>query len=186
MRFLALSNNTFIDSPEFIKPYQNKLRILQRKLARQKRGSNSREKTKQKIRKIYKKVSNRRLDFMHKVSTNLSNEYSVVYIEDLKLQKMQQNGFSNINKMMSDKCFGNFKLLLSYKLKERGKHLGLVNPAYTSQTCNACGTVDKKSRISQAEFVCTSCGVVTNSDLNSSKNILREGISKSTKRKTLV
>ena len=186
MRFLALSNETFIDSPEFIKPYQNKLRILQRKLARQKRGSNSREKTKQKIRKIYKKISNQRLDFLHKVSTNLSDTYSSIYMEDLKLQKMQQNGFSNINKMMSDKCFGNFKLLLSYKLKERGKHLGLVNPAYTSQTCNACGTVDKKSRISQAEFVCTSCGEVTNSDLNASKNILREGISKSTKRKTLV
>jgi len=62
----------------------------------------------------------------------------------------------------------------------------LYNPAYTSQTCNACGTVDKKSRISQAEFVCTSCGEVTNSDLNSSKIICSKGITASTKRKTLV
>ena len=186
IRFLALSNNTFIDSPEFMKPFESELRILQRKLARQKKGSKSREKTKQKIRKIYKKISNRRLDFLHKVSTNLSNEYSVVYIENLKLQKMQQNGFSNINKMMSDKSFGNFKLLLSYKLKERGKHLGLVNPAYTSQTCNACGTVDKKSRISQAEFVCTSCGNIDLADINASKIICSKGITASTKRKTLV
>ena len=186
IRFLALSNNTFIDSPEFMKPYENELRILQRKLARQKKGSNSREKTKRQIKKIYKKVSNQRLDFLHKVSTNLSNTYSSVYMEDLKLQKMQQNGFSEVNKMMSDKGFGNFKLLLSYKLKERGKHLGLVNPAYTSQTCNSCGTVDKKSRISQSEFVCTSCGNVDLADINASKNILREGISQSTKRKTLV
>ncbi len=186
IRFLALSNNTFIDSPEFMKPFENKLKVLQRKLARQKKGSKSRELTKQKIRNIYKKVSNQRLDFLHKVSTSLSNEYSALYMEDLKLQKMQQNGFSNVNKMMSDKSFGNFKLLLSYKFKERGKHLGLVNPAYTSQTCNSCGTVDKKSRISQSEFVCTSCGTIDNSDLNSSKNILREGISKGTKRKTLV
>ena len=186
IRFLALSNNTFIDSPEFMKPFESELRILQRKLSRQKKGSKSREKTKQKIRKIYKKISNRRLDFLHKVSTNLSNEYSIVYIEDLKLQKMQQNGFSNINKMMSDKSFGNFKLLLSYKLKERGKHLGLVNPAYTSQTCNACGTVDKKSRISQAEFVCTSCGNIDLADINASKIICSKGITASTKRKTLV
>jgi putative transposase len=185
-RFLALSNNTFIDSPEFSKPYENKLTLLQRKLARQKKGSASREKTKQQIRKISKKISNQRLDFLHKVSTNLSDEYSTIYIEDLNLQKMQQNGFSKVNKMMSDKGFGNFKLLLSYKLKERGKHLGLVNPAYTSQTCNSCGTIDKKSRLSQAEFVCTSCGEVSNADINASKNILREGISQSTKRKTLV
>ena len=176
VRFLALSNSTFIDSPEFLKPFENDLRVLQRKLSRQKKGSNSREKTKQKIRKIYKKISNRRLDFLHKVSTNLSDDYSAVYIEDLKLQKMQQNGFSNINKMMSDKCFGNFKLLLSYKLKERGKHLGLVNPAYTSQTCNACGTVDKKSRISQAEFVCTSCGNIDLADINASKIICSKKI----------
>lgn len=186
IRYLALSNGTFIDSPEFMKPFENKLRLLQRKLARQKKGSNSREKTKQKIRKTYKKIYNQRLDFTHKVTTKLSDTYSAIYIEDLKLQKMQQNGFSNVNKMMTDKSFGNFKLLLSYKLKERGKHLGLVNPAYTSQTCFACGTVDKKSRVSQSEYVCTSCGFVDNSDLNASKVILRKGISNSTKRKTLV
>ena len=168
-----------------MKPYQNKLRILQRKLARQKKGSNSREKTKQQIRKIYKKISNRRLDFLHKVSTNLSDTYSSIYMEDLKLQKMQENGFSEVNKQMSDKSFGNFKLLLAYKLKERGKYLGLVNPAYTSQTCNSCGTIDKKSRVSQSEFVCTSCGVIDNSDLNASKNILSKGITESTKRKAL-
>ena len=107
-------------------------------------------------------------------------------MEDLNLQKMQQNGFSNVNKMMVDKSFGNLKLLLSYKLKERGKHLGLINPAYTSQTCNACGTVDKKSRISQAEFVCTSCGFVENADILASKNILWQGMSQKAKRKTLV
>ena len=186
IRFLALSNNTFIDSPEFLKPFKNELRLLQRKLVRQKKGSKSREKTKQKIRKINKKISNQRIDFLHKISTALSNTYSAIYIEDLKLQKMQQNGFSNINKMMSDKSFGNFKIVLTYKLKERGKHLGLVNPAYTSQTCNSCGTIDKKSRVSQAEFVCTSCGVMSNSDTNASKNILWEGISQNTKRKALV
>lgn len=186
VRFLALSNNTFIDSPEFLKLFENKLKLLQRRLNRQKKGSKSREETKQKIRKIYNKISNQRLDFLHKISTNLSNEYSAIYIEDLKLQKMQQNGFSNVNKMMADKSFGIFKSLLSDKLKWRNKHLGLINPAYTSQTCNSCGSVDKKSRLSQSEFVCTSCGNIDNSDINASKNILREGISQSTKRKALV
>ena len=185
-RFLALSNNTFIDSPLFLEPNLQKLRILQRKLSRQKKGSNSREKTKQKIQKIYKKITNQRLDFLHKVSTNLSNEYSAIYMEDLDLQKMQANGFTKVNMGMSDKGFGTLKQFLTYKLKERGKHLGLVNPAYTSQTCNSCGMIDKKSRLSQSEFVCTSCGTVENADLIASKNILREGISQSTKRKTLV
>ncbi len=184
-RFLALSNNTFIDSPKFYEPFDKELRILQRRLSRQVKGSNTREKTKKKIRKINKKISNQRLDFLHKVSTNLSNTYSSLYMEDLNLQKMQRNGFSKVNRNMSDKGFGNFKVLLSYKFKERGKHLGLVNPAYTSQTCNSCKTIDKKSRISQSNFVCTHCGEVSNADINASKNILREGISQNTERKAL-
>ena len=185
-RFIALSNNTFIDSPEFLKPFEREIRLLQRKISRQKKGSKSREKTKSKLRSVFKKITNQRLDFLHKTSTNLSNLYSAIYIEDLKLQKMQQNGLTEVNKSMSDKGFGLFKTLLQYKLKERGKHLGLVNPAYTSQTCNSCGTIDKKSRVSQAEFVCTSCGAIDNADLNASKIILSKGITESTKRKTIV
>lgn len=184
-RFLALSNNTFINSPSFLEPNLKKLKLLQRSLSRQKKGSNSREKTKQQIRKLYKKITNQRLDFLHKTSTILSDTYSALYMEDLKLQKMQANGLTNVNRKMADNGFGTLKLLLAYKLKERGKHLGLVNPAYTSQTCNTCKTVDKKSRLSQSEYVCTSCGNIDNADLNASKNILWEGISQNTKRKVL-
>ena len=125
-------------------------------------------------KKIYKKVYNQRLDFLHKVSTNLSNKYSALYMEDLKLQKMQQSGFSNVNKMMSDKSFGNFKLLLSYKLKERGKHLGLVNPAYTSQTCSFCGIIAASNRKSE-NYSC-SCGHTQDADVNGARNILRKGL----------
>lgn len=106
-------------------------------------------------------------------------------MEDLRLQKMQQSGYSNVNRGMLDKGFGQFKIFLSYKMKHRGKYLGLVNPAYTSQTCNDCGTIDKKSRLSQSEFVCTNCGNVSNADTNASKNIISKGITESTKRKPL-
>lgn len=184
-RFLALSNNTFINSPEFSKPFERELKVLQRKLSRQKRGSKTREKTKLKIRKINLKIRSKRLDFLHKTTTNLVKDYSAIYMEDLNLQKMQSNGLSEVNKRMSDKSFYTFKVLLSYKAKERNVHLGLVNPAYTSQTCSSCKTIDKKSRLSQSEFVCTNCGEISNADLNASKNILREGISQSTKREPL-
>lgn len=184
-RFLALSNNNFIDSPEFFKPFERELRILQRKLSRQKKDSKSREKTKLKIRRINLKIRNKRFDFLHKTTTNLVKDYSAIYMEDLNLVKMQGDGLSEVNKKMSDKSFGMFKILLSYKAKERNVYLGLVNPAYTSQTCSSCKTVDKKSRLSQSEFVCTNCGEISNADSNASKNILREGISESTQRKVL-
>jgi len=180
-RFLALSNGTFIDSPNFLQKESNKLRLLQRKLSRQVKGSKSRDKTKQQIRKLHKKISNRRLDFLHKTSTNLSNNFSAIYMEDLNLQIMQEKGFKEVNKGMLDNGFYTFKVLLGYKMVERGKHLGLVNPAYTSQTCFSCGNVDKQSRISQSEYVCVKCGYISNADTMASKNILSKGIAQVTK-----
>lgn len=179
---------TLSDGSTIMKPKTDLSRIkkLQRKLSRQKKGSKEREKTKIQVQKAWKKVSNQRLDFLHKTTTNLVKSYSAIYIEDLKLQKMQGGGLTNVNRDMSDNNFSMFKELLKYKTIEKGKHLGLVNPAYTSQTCSACGSVDKKSRLSQADFVCTSCGTILNADVNASQNILREGISKSTQRKTIV
>jgi len=185
-RFLALSDGSFIDSPLFLEPNLKKLKVLQRKLARQRKGSKSREITKIQIQKLFKNISNQRLDFLHKTSTNLSEIYSSIYMEDLKLQKMQESGFTKVNRNMSDRGFAMFKELLKYKMVEKGKHLGLVNPAYTSQKCSECLITDKKSRLSQSEFVCTSCGHLSNADLNASKNILRQGLSQKAKSKTLV
>lgn len=177
VKTLALSDGSVIMKPE---TDLSKIKKLQRKLSRQKKGSKEREKTKIQLQKAWKKVSNQRLDFLHKTTTTLVNTYSAIYIEDLKLQKMQSKGLTSVNRDMSDNNFSKFKELLKYKTIERGKHLGIVNPAYTSQTCSACGNVDKKSRISQADFVCTSCGTILNADVNASQNILREGIPKGT------
>lgn len=182
VKTFTLSDGSVIMKP---KTDLSKIKRLQRKLSRQKKGSKEREKTKIQLQKAWKKVSNQRLDFLHKTTTTLVNTYSAIYIEDLKLQKMQSKGLTNVNRDMSDNNFSKLKELLKYKTIEKGKHLGLVNPAYTSQTCSACGSVDKKSRLSQANFVCTSCGTILNSDQNASYNILREGISKSTKAQPL-
>lgn len=46
-----------------------------------------------------------------------------------------------------------------------------VNPAYSSQTCNACGYVDKRNRRSQSRFVCLWCGHEKHADLNAARNI---------------
>lgn len=179
---------TLSDGSVIMKPKTDlsKIKKLQRKLSRQKKGSKERGKTKIQLQKAWKKVSNQRLDFLHKTTTNLVKTYSAIYIEDLKLQKMQGSGLTNVNRDMSDNNFYKFKELLKYKTIEKGKHLGLVNPAYTSQTCSACGSVDKKSRLSQANFVCTSCGTILNADVNASQNILRRGTTESTQRKTIV
>ncbi|MDX3616253.1 zinc ribbon domain-containing protein [Streptomyces europaeiscabiei] len=46
-----------------------------------------------------------------------------------------------------------------------------VPAPYTSLRCSACGWIDKNSRKSQAEFVCSSCGFTCNADTNASVNV---------------
>src|SRR5690606_33091117 len=73
--------------------------------------------------------------------------------------------------------WGNFALLLGYKLEERGGALVTVDPSYTSQTCSECGAVDRESRKSQASFVCQHCGFRAHADHNAAINILRRNTS---------
>ena len=56
-----------------------------------------------------------------------------------------------------------------------------IDPAFTSQTCNVCGRVDKAPRPSQAEFKCVACGHADNADLNAARNIMASGIGASTR-----
>ena len=63
---------------------------------------------------------------------------------------------------------------MSYKLEEKNKLLIMVNPKYTSQTCNKCGYKDKLNRKSN-DFKCRRCGYELHSDLNASLNIAQLG-----------
>lgn len=65
---------------------------------------------------------------------------------------------------------------LTYKARRAGVPLVVVDPAYTSQTCSACGYVDKRNRVDQATFICWSCGVVASADHNAAVNIARRGV----------
>lgn len=178
--FLTLSDGTFIDNPLFLEPCLKELKTLQRKLARQKKGSNSREKTKRQIQKLYLKITKCRTDFLHKTSTKITNQFDEVYVEDLNIQKMLKTN-PTLSRKLLDNSFYTFRLMLQYKAKV----FKAVNPAYTSQTCSCCGHVHKENRKSQSEFECQACGHTENADVNASKNILALGKSFSTKVKPL-
>src|SRR5690606_19399485 len=87
-----------------------------------------------------------------------------------------------LSKHITDASRGEFFKQLSYKLSNGGKTLIKIDPKYTSQTCSDCGAVDKKSRLSQYKFVCTSCGAERNADIHAGDNILSNGIGLSPQR----
>jgi putative transposase len=80
---------------------------------------------------------------------------------------------SGLNRAILDQGWHAFRVLLDYKLRERGGRLIEVPAAFTSQTCSVCGVIDAASRVSQSRFVCAYCGNTTNADENAAINILR-------------
>lgn len=171
--FASLSNGDQIPNPRHTLKYAKKLRIEQRSLMRKKVGSNSRENQKLKVAKLYEKLTNTRKDFLHKQSRYIVDNFGLIAVEDLKVKNMIK--FSYLSKHIADVSWSEFFRQLEYKSDYNGNIFIRVNPKFTSQTCSSCGEIDKKSRISQDKFVCTSCGVESNADVNASKEILKRG-----------
>jgi putative transposase len=82
---------------------------------------------------------------------------------------------SGLNRSILEQGWFQFETFLSYKLAETGGELVKVDPRNTSRTCNNCGSIDARSRESQARFVCVECGHEAHADVNAAKNILRAG-----------
>lgn len=168
-KFYTDSNGLMINNPRHFKKYNRKMRVEDRSLSRKIKGSNSWKKQCKKLSLLHHKIANIRRDFLQKESTRIAKSNSVVYIEDLRVKDMVKN--KNLSKQIMDCGWSMFKGMLSYKTT-----VIAINPAYTSQTCHECKAKDKKSRISQSEYVCTICGHVSNADVNAAKNIKEKGI----------
>jgi putative transposase len=171
---------------------QRHLAHLQRRLARQKRGSNRRRRTVRNIKRVFECIRNRRLDFCHQTAHVLTTGHGLVVIEDLRVMHMtasargtvEQPGQrvrqkAGLNRAILDKAWGQFRSLLEWHGRKNGCGVVAVPAAYTSQTCSACRHVAAESRESQAEFRCNACGYGANADVNAACVILAAGLAAS-------
>lgn len=181
--FCIDSKGSFVANPQHFKRHERRLRIANRSLARKKKGSNSWTRQAKKLSRLHHTIANVRKDFLHKESTRIAKQYSIVYMEDLKIKNMSKSAKgsleepgkqvaakSGLNRSILDCGWGYFGTMLAYKTK-----VVKVNPKHTSQICSSCGHQDTGSRLSQSKFVCTSCNYVANADVNAAKNILSSG-----------
>ena len=187
-RFATLSNGDFVEPLNPLKQEQEKLAKLQRKLARQKKGSRNSRKTKRKIARLHRYIADSRRDFLHKISTKIAKNHSIICVEDLKVSNMSASASgtkespgknvrqkSGLNRSILDQGWYGFFQMLSYKLEQRGGKLIKVDPRNTSRTCPRCGLVSAENRKSQATFACIGCGYRSNADEVGAINILRAG-----------
>ena len=169
------------DMPKYFRQSQKKIAKAQKALSR-KQGSKKGEpksanwkKAQHRVNQIYRHTANQRQDYLHKLSTEIANQYDVVCIEDLNMKAMSNKGFGN-GKATMDNGWGMFTQFLEYKLSERGKSLVRIDRWYpSSQNCHICGH-RQKMPVTKRTYVCPSCGMVMDRDYNAAINILHKGL----------
>lgn len=174
------SNGDVGTNHKFYRESQKKLAKEQRKLSRMKGSkknepkSNNYIKQLRKTNKIHRHIANQRMDNLHKISTEIANQYDVVCVESLNMRSISNKGFGN-GKATMDNGYGMFLRMLEYKLSDRGKYFVKVDKWFpSSQICSCCG--DKKKLTLADRIYRCDCGITLDRDQNAAINILNEGL----------
>lgn len=185
---MMLSDGSSYVLPNSMAKVNKQHKRVQRVAARRKRGSNRWVKAMKRARSLKSKEARIRSHWQHETTTVIARKYGHVVMEALKTSNMTKSAKgtadahgknvaqkSGLNRAILNVGWYAVQQKLAYKLEEKGGHLSLVNPSYTSQTCSSCGVIDKAGRKNQASFSCLTCGFACNADLNAAINIKRRG-----------
>lgn len=175
--FLVLSNGSKVKNHRFLKHYEHQLKKHQKHLSRKTYGSSRYEKQRLKVAKIHEKITNSRMDLIHKTTLNLVKEFDTIYLEDLNVKGMMKN--HKLAKSISDVSWGKFIDVLTYKAEWNDKQVIHIDRYFpSSKTCNKCGYVNNGLKLKDREWICPDCDEKLDRDLNAAINILNEGYRK--------
>ena len=167
---------------KYYRESHEKLAKAQRKLSRKIGSKKGEEKSAnflkqlKKVNRIHSHIANQRKDNLHKLSTEIANQYDVVCVESLNMRSMSNKGFGN-GKATLDNGYGMFLNMLKYKLAERNKYFVKVDKWFpSSQVCHNCGTLHPEMKDLGLRMMKCDCGVEMSRDQNAAINIKKEGL----------
>ena len=139
------------------------------------RPSKNRNKARIKLAKKEEHIANKRKTYLQQLSSTIVRENQVIVVEDLSTKGMMHN--HKLAKHIQDCGWSMFVNMLEYKCAKYGRTLVKIDRFYpSSKRCNCCGNIYRNLKLSEREWVCTSCGSVIDRDYNASRNILEEGL----------
>ncbi len=172
--FLVTSDGWKVDPPRFYLEAQTRLRRLQRRVARRKKGSGRWRKACRDVARLHGHIANQRRDFHHKTARTLVQQYGTIYVEDLNIKGIAR---TRLAKSTHDVGWGQFVNILSSKAEEAGAQVKRVDPAYTTQACSRCGAIPEvRLTLRDRMYSCDSCGFTADRDENAALNVLAVGL----------
>ena len=167
--FATLSNGKEIQNPKNLKNAMTRLKRLQRSLSRKVKGSNNRERERKVLACQYERVTNRRNDFLEKVTHQLVTTYDTICLETLSARNMMKN--HRLAQALSDISIGRFNKLIEQKAEWYGTNILRIGRFEPSSKMCSCGYIYKDLKLSQRVWTCPSCGRRNQRDLLAAQNI---------------
>jgi putative transposase len=167
----TLSNGIKFDGSPKLKKKEKKLKRLQRQLARRRKGSRKRGKTKKRISRQWLKIGNHRKDILHKITSSIvKTKPSMIVIEDLNIKGMLKNHC--LAKAISNMGFYEFRRQLKYKCEWSGIELVIADRFYpSSKICSNCRAIKDDLKLSDRTYNCSVCGFSIDRDINAAINL---------------
>ena len=170
----VLSTGEHIEGPKAYQKALKRIRFLNKELARRQKGAKNWVKTRQKLAKAHYRVACLRKDALHKLTTKLVLNNTIIGIEDLNVSGMLKN--RQLSRAIADQSFGEFRRQLIYKADWYDSAL-VVYPRFrpSSKMCCQCGQRHEMP-LSKRMIDCP-CGNKMDRDLNAAINIRNYAVS---------
>lgn len=139
------------------------------------------QRQRQVVARLHEKISNKRRDYLQKITTEIVRKYDTIVIEDLKVSNMVKN--HHLAHKIEHQAWYEFRRELEYKCKWYGKQLVVVDPKNTSRICSNCGAknhefdnLSQNQWLATREWKCPMCKAYHERDINAAQNILNKGL----------
>jgi putative transposase len=168
------SDGTTFENPKALVSKERQLGRLQRRHSRRKKGSNRREKTRQRMARLHYRISNIRRDAIHKATSWIvkTKRPETVVLEDLSVSGMLKN--HKLARAVADASVSEFRRQIEYKADWNGVNVQLADRWFpSSKLCSECGCVKDDLKLSDRTYHCDGCGLSIDRDLNAAINLER-------------
>ncbi|WP_406168791.1 RNA-guided endonuclease InsQ/TnpB family protein [Streptomyces sp. NBC_00996] len=173
---VTLSTGEKITNPRHERKDRARLAKAQRELSRKAKGDGAnRAKAAHKVATIHARITDRRRDALHRLTTRLVRENQTVVIEDLAVHAMVKN--RALARAISDAAWSELRSMLEYKCTWYGRQLVVVDRWFpSSKLCSSCGTLQARMPLNVRTWTCENCGTAHDRDVNAAKNLRAAGL----------